>query len=90
MVKYTWTLSGIDFTKGNSYDGTVGPDEALITESGGVRYENESTNGSEIEVQLRGNNTDIAVTLEIESKLANGNDVSSILYIPNVIRTVGQ
>jgi hypothetical protein len=90
LVKYTWTLSGIDFTKGDSYDGTVGPDEALITESGGVRYENESTNGSEIEVQLRGNNTDIAVTLEIESKLANGNDVSSILYIPNVIRTVGQ
>jgi len=90
LVKYTWTLSGIDFTKGDSYDGTVGPDEALITESGGVRYQTESTNGSEIEVQLRGNNTDIAVTLEIESKLANGNDVSSILYIPNVIRTVGQ
>ena len=90
LVKYTWTLSGIDFTKGDSYDGTVGPDEAIITESGGVRYQTESTNGSEIEVQLRGNNTDIAVTLEIESKLANGNDVSSILYIPNVIRTVGQ
>ena len=90
LVKYTWTLSGIDFTKGDSYDGTVGPDEAIITESGGVRYQTESTNGSEIEIQLKGNNTDIAVTLEIESKLANGNDVSSILYIPNVIRTVGQ
>ena len=90
LVKYTWTLSGIDFTKGDSYDGTVGADEAIITESGGVRYQTESTNGSEIEIQLNGNNTDIAVTLEIESKLANGNDVSSILYIPNVIRTVGQ
>ena len=90
LVKYTWTLTGIDFTKGQSYDGTVGPDEAIITESGGVRYQTESTNGSEIEIQLNGNNTDIAVTLEIESKLANGNDVSSILYIPNVIRTVGQ
>ena len=90
LVKYTWTLSGIDFTKGDSYDGTVGPDEAIITESGGVRYQTENTNGSEIEIQLNGNNTDIAVTLEIESKLANGNDVSSILYIPNVIRTVGQ
>ena len=90
MVKYTWTLTGIDFTKGDSYDGTVGPDEAIITESGGVRYQTESTNGSEIEVQLRGNNTDIAVTLEIESKLANGNDVNSVLYIPNVIRTVKQ
>ena len=90
LVKYTWTLSGIDFTKGQSYDGPVGTDEAIITESGGVRYQTESTNGSEIEIQLKGNNTDIAVTLEIESKLANGNDVSSILYIPNVIRTVGQ
>ena len=90
LVKYTWTLTGIDFTKQDSYDGTISPDEALITESGGVRYQTESTNGSEIEVQLKGNNTDIAVTLEIESKLANGNDVSSILYIPNVIRTVGQ
>ena len=90
LVKYTWTLTGIDFTKGDSYDGTVGPDEAIITESGGVRYQTESTNGSEIEVQLRGNNTDIAVTLEIESKLANGNDVNSVLYIPNVIRTVKQ
>ena len=30
----------------------------IITEPGGVRYETE-TNGSEIEVQLRGNNTDI-------------------------------
>ena len=90
LVKYTWTLTGIDFTKGRSYDGTVGPDEAIITESGGVRYQTESTNGSEIEVQLRGNNTDIAVTLEIESKLANGNDVNSVLYIPNVIRTVKQ
>lgn len=90
LVKYTWTLSGIDFTKGQSYDGPVSTDEALISESGGVRYETTSTNGSEIEIQLSGNNTDIAVTLEIESKLANGNDVSSILYIPNVIRTVGQ
>ena len=90
LVKYTWTLTGIDFTKRDSYDGTVGPDEAIITESGGVRYQTESTNGSEIEVQLRGNNTDIAVTLEIESKLANGNDVNSVLYIPNVIRTVKQ
>ena len=90
LVKYTWTLTGIDFTKQDSYDGTISPDEALITESGGVRYQTESTNGSEIEVQLKGNNTDIAVTLEIESKLANGNDVNSVLYIPNVIRTVKQ
>ena len=90
LVKYTWTLTGIDFTKQDSYDGTISPNEALITESGGVRYQTESTNGSEIEVQLKGNNTDIAVTLEIESKLANGNDVNSVLYIPNVIRTVKQ
>jgi len=90
LVKYTWTLTGIDFTKQDSYDGTISPNEALITESGGVRYQTESTDGSEIEVQLKGNNTDIAVTLEIESKLANGNDVNSVLYIPNVIRTVKQ
>ena len=90
LVKYTWTLTGIDFTLDDSYDETIGPDEAIITESGDVRYQTESTNGSEIEVQLKGNNTDIAVTLEIESKLANGNDVNSVLYIPNVIRTVKQ
>ena len=89
-VKYTWTLSGLDFTKQNSHDGIISTDEAMITENGSLRYSDESTTGSEISVKLTGNNTDVCVTLQIESKLANNNDVKSVLYLPNILRTVKQ
>ena len=89
LVRYTWTLSGKDFTQGQSYTGGIQSDKASIVESGGVRYQTESTNGSEITIDLKDNNTDIAVTLRIESKLPDGGKVvSSTLYIPNVIRIV--
>lgn len=89
-VKYLWTLSGLDFTKQESYDGIVSTDEAQILENGSLRYLDESTTGSEISVKLTGNNTDVCVTLQIESKAANGNDVKSVIYLPNILRTVKQ
>ena len=94
LVKYTWTLSGRDFRGDSrgSFQNNIGPgnDDVGIVEAGGIgqtQYVVESTNGSEISVRLDSNNTEVSVALKIEAKLANSDDVTSEVYLPNSLRT---
>ena len=93
MVKYTWTLSGRDFSsdRRGSFQNNIGPgtDDISIVEAGvgQTQYVVESTNGSEISVRFNSGNMEASVTLRIEAKLANGDDVVSEVYLPNSLRT---
>jgi len=88
-VKYTWTISGQDFTRKGYLDNPIaaGNDDAYIVEagSGNVSYQTESANGSSIKVRWNSSTTFINVQLKIESKLANNNDVSSTVFVPYTI-----
>jgi len=93
LVKYTWTLSGRDFRSDErgSFQNNIGPgtDDIYIVEAGvgQTQYVVESTNGSEISVRFNSGNMEASVTLQIEAKLANGDDVVSEVYLPNSLRT---
>jgi hypothetical protein len=93
LVKYTWTLSGRDFRsdRRGSFQNNIGPgtDDISIVEAGvgQTQYVVESTNGSEISVRFNSGNMEASVTLRIEAKLANGDDVVSEVYLPNSLRT---
>ena len=96
LVKYTWTLSGRDFTKSGNINNfiTPGNDDAGIVEAGGIgntQYVEESTSGSEITVKLDGSNTELGVALKTEAKLKDGvTDAVSEVYLPAILRTKKQ
>lgn len=96
LVRYTWTLSGRDFTKSGNINNfiTPGNNDAGIVEAGGIgntQYVEESTSGSEITVKLDGSNTEVGVALKIEAKLKDGvTDAVSEVYLPAILRTKKQ
>ena len=91
-VKYNWKLSGFDMglRSGSNnkvvWTKRVTSQEVFIEESGGLRHEDTSTSGNEINVNLSTNDLRISVQLTIETKLGQ-DDVKSTIFLPLILET---
>ena len=91
-VKYNWKLSGFDMGKRRGSNNQVvwtkrvTSQEVFIEESGGLRHEDTSTSGNEINVNLSTNDLRISVQLTIETKLGQ-DDVKSTIFLPLILET---
>jgi len=91
-VKYNWKLSGFDMgkTRGSNnkvvWTKRVTSQEVFIEESGGLKHEDTSTSGNEINVNLSTNDLRISVQLTIETKLGQ-DDVKSTIFLPLILET---
>ena len=98
-VKYNWKLSGFDQGKKSGSDNKVvwtkrvTSQEVFIEESGGLKHEDTSTSGNEINVNLSTNDLRISVQLTIETKLGNNmagavsGDLKSTIFLPLILET---
>tara|TARA_Y100001972_G_scaffold119226_1_gene160270 strand:- start:613 stop:1677 length:1065 start_codon:yes stop_codon:yes gene_type:complete len=91
-VKYNWKLSGFDMglRSGSNnkvvWTKRVTSQEVFIEESGGLKHEDISTSGNEINVNLSTNDLRISVQLTIETKLGQ-DDVKSTIFLPLILET---